>query len=87
MTKFYFFTLFSFFAALLLSGEGDGGSGGRGEGGGWVGYIIHYTLIKFNMADFIDLRKTLCDGLCFIALASFQTLGKVNRGNLFVVAK
>ena len=58
-----------------------------GGGGGWVGYIIHYTLIKFNMADFIDLRKTRCDGLCLIALASFHTFGKVNRGNLLVVAK
>jgi hypothetical protein len=33
------------------------------------------------------MRNTRCDGLYFMALASFNTFGNVNKGNLFVVAK
>jgi hypothetical protein len=62
----------------------DGGGGGGGGGGG---NICDYTIIRFDMADLTDLRKTRCDGLYFRMLASFQTLGKVNKGNLLVVAK
>jgi hypothetical protein len=55
--------------------------GGGGEGG-----IIHYTIIQFNMADLTFLRNTRCDGFSLMATASFQDLGNVNNGNLFVVA-
>ncbi len=62
------------------------GAGG-GRGGGGKGNIYNYTMIRFNMADLTDLRKTRWDGLFFRILASFQTLGKLNKGNLLVVAK
>ncbi len=56
-------------------------------GGGGGDSIQCYTFTRFNMADFTDFKKTRWDGFSFSSLASFQTLGIVNRGNLLVVAK
>jgi hypothetical protein len=56
-------------------------------GGGRGGNIYRYKLTAFNRADLTDLRKIRCDGLYFKTLALFQFFGKVNKGNLFVVAK
>ncbi len=58
-----------------------GGGGGKG-----LGNTRYYTVIEFNMADLTFLRKTRCDGFSLMAAASFQDLGNVNNGNLFVVA-
>ena len=73
----------------LLSGEGEGGGwdggGGGGEGGGQ--YIMHYTTMEFNRADFTLLRYNRGDGFSFKFVSSFQTFGNANNGSLFNVAQ
>jgi hypothetical protein len=76
---------------LMLSGSARRGGGGKGggvgdRGGGETG-TTHFTFIAFNKADFTNFRNTRFDRLYLIYCASFQILGNVKIGNLFVVAE